>query len=96
MESLNSSGAKVDNTDGITGDESGFNALNITDNDEHTALHLACNNGHFHIVSYLCTHDADLEAWYVAIASSIIFLSIQVATICILWIFRGETFLKFS
>ena len=66
VEALNSSDAKADNTDGIAGDESGPNAINIAENDEQTALHLACNNGHFHIVSYLCTHDADLEAWYVA------------------------------
>ena len=59
---------KVDNTDGdddADGDEFKSDKLNIADCDGHTALHLACLNGHFQVVSYLCMCGADLEAWYV-------------------------------
>ena len=37
--------------------------LNIVDKDGYTALHLACLNGHDSVVKYLCTCNADLEAW---------------------------------
>ena len=60
--------AKVDNTDGADdddGDEFKSDKLNIADYDGHTALHLACLNGHFQVVSYLCNCGADLEAWYI-------------------------------
>ena len=39
--------------------------LNATDNDGHTALHLACLNGHLPVIKHLCAINADLEAWYV-------------------------------
>ena len=39
--------------------------LNVTDKDGHTALHLACLNGHLPVVKHLCAINADLEAWYV-------------------------------
>ena len=39
--------------------------INIVDNDGNTAFHLACLNGHFTVVNYLCTVGANLEAWYV-------------------------------
>ena len=60
---------KVDNTDGDDDDDDGdefkSDKLNIADCDGHTALHLACLNGRFQVVSYLCTCGADLEAWYI-------------------------------
>ena len=37
--------------------------LNIADKDGHTALHLACLNGHEDVVKYLCACSADIEAW---------------------------------
>ena len=52
----------VDSTDG---NEQEFD-LNVVDLDGHTALHLACLNGHFPVVDYLCTCGTDLEAWYVS------------------------------
>ena len=50
--------------------------LNATDKDGHTALHLACLNGHLPVVKHLCAINADLEAWYVLernIVSSMVF-----------------------
>ena len=38
--------------------------INIVDSGGHTAFHLACLNGHFPVVDYLCTCGANLEAWY--------------------------------
>ena len=52
-------GAETDNTDGNESD------LNVVDNDGNTAFHLACLNGHFAVVDYLCSCGTDLEAWYV-------------------------------
>ena len=37
--------------------------LNIMDKEGHTALHLACLNGHDTVVKYLCASSADMEAW---------------------------------
>ena len=68
VKELNLPNATVSNTDSddnTDGDESKSDMLNIADSDGHTALHLACLNGHFSVVSYPCTCDADLEAWYV-------------------------------
>lgn len=65
MEALDSPNVRVDHTDGLIGDESASNAINIADNDSLTALHHACINGHFQVVDYLSAHDADLEAQYV-------------------------------
>ena len=54
------------NTDGnIDDDEPESEILNAADYNDHTALHLACLNGHFQVVSYLCASGADLEARYV-------------------------------
>ena len=39
--------------------------LNATDKDGHTALHLACLNGHLPVAKHLCAINADLEGWYV-------------------------------
>ena len=58
----------IDNTDGDDdgdGDESKSDTLNIADCAGHTALHLACLNGHLQVVNYLCACGTDLEAWYV-------------------------------
>ena len=38
------------------------------DHDGHTAFHLACLNGHFPVVDYLCKCGTDLEAWYVCMS----------------------------
>jgi len=38
--------------------------LNVMDKEGHTALHLACLNGHETVVKYLCACNTDLEAWY--------------------------------
>ena len=62
MKALHVPGAKVDSVDGNDQEID----LNIVDNEGHTALHLACLNGHFPVVDYLCTCGTDLEAWYVA------------------------------
>ena len=50
----------------IDGNESELEMLNAADNNDRTALHLACLNGHFQIVSYLCSSGANLEARYVS------------------------------
>ena len=67
MKELNIPNPKVENTDG---NEADSNILNTADNDGHTALHLACLNGHFQVVSYLYTCGANLETWYVRSYSS--------------------------
>ena len=72
VEALSSSNAKADKTDGVISDESASSTINIADNDEHTALHLACINGHLEVVKYLCAHGADLEAWYVQTVFSVL------------------------
>ena len=59
--------AQLDNTDGNESD------INVVDNDGHTAHHLACLNGHFPVVNYLCTCGADLEAWYVSVNIAMVF-----------------------
>ena len=61
VKALHVPGAQTDNTDGNESD------INVVDNDGHAAIHLACLNGHFPVVNYLCTRGADLEAWYVNI-----------------------------
>ena len=68
MKALHVPGAEVDNTDN-DGNESD---LNIVDNDGNTAFHLACLNGHFTVVDYLCSCGADLEAWYISIYSLLV------------------------
>ena len=50
----------------IDSDESELEMLNAADDDDRTALHLACLNGHFQIVTYLCISGANLEARYVS------------------------------
>ena len=39
--------------------------INIVDKKGCTAFHLACLNGHFSVVDYLCSCGANLEAWYI-------------------------------
>ena len=63
----NATVGNTDSDDNTDSDESKSDILNIADSDGHTALHLACLNGRFPVVSYLCTCGADLEAWYVSI-----------------------------
>ena len=62
VKALHVPNSKVDTTDGNE-QETEFD-LNATDNNGHTALHLACLNGHFPVVDYLCRCGIDLEAWY--------------------------------
>ena len=50
--------AKADNSNNNESD------INIVDSDGYTAFHLACLNGHFSVVDYLCSCGANLEAWY--------------------------------
>ena len=49
-------------------DDSNESDINVVDNEGHTAFHLACLNGHFPVVDYLCTCGADLEIWYVGVS----------------------------
>ena len=65
VKELHLSSAKVGNTDGDDGADRDEFKLNTAGCDGHTALHLACLNGHFQVVNYLCTCGADLEAWYI-------------------------------
>jgi len=61
VKALHVPGTNIDDTDGNESD------LNVVDNDGHTAFHLACLNGHFPVVDYLCKCGTDLEAWYVCL-----------------------------
>ena len=61
MKALHVPGAKGDSVDGNDQEID----LNVVDDEGRTALHLACLNGHFPVVNYLCTCGTDLEAWYV-------------------------------
>ena len=72
---LSSPNAKADNTDGVISDGSASSTTNIADNDDHTALHLACIHGHLEVVKYLCKHDAYLEAWYICMNSILNYVS---------------------
>ena len=64
VKALHVPGAKVDSVDGNEQEQEHESDLNVVDHDGHTAFHLACLNGHFPVVDYLCTCGTDLEAWY--------------------------------
>ena len=75
VKALHLPGAKISNSNTNESD------INIVYKHGYTAFHLACLNGHFSVVDYLCSCGANLEAWYAII--SVIIYSFACVCTCI-------------